>query len=443
MRQFFFFAASAVIASAAMLAPSDARACGGCFAPPDNPTVVTDHRMILSVSKDQTTLYDQIRYQGDPKAFAWVLPIRGTVTVGLSSDLLFGTLDQITRTQVAAPPRNCPSLNCRSGGFASASDNSGAADAGTGGVVINKQEVVGPYETVQLSATDPTALKTWLATNGFNLPADVEPVVAQYVNEKFDFLALKLVPGASVAAMRPVRITTPGAAAALPLRMVAAGTGSTVGISLWIVGEGRYEPQNFPSFRIQDSELVYDWATNRSNYAELRAAKTAASNGRAWELESSIQVSEYQVKNYVENGGYTYGGPQAADKDYLAVDGPNPKTAEQVRTEDLEVLFHGINQADARVTRIRADLAHAALDQDLAFVAPSDQNVLSNYRQAAKATNEPACPTCGPGQDANGNPIGYGICSTSGVSFSSNDVGFGALAMLGFVGFGVLRRRRR
>ena len=47
------------------------------------------------------------------------------------------------------------------------------------------------------------------------------------------------------------------------------------------------------------------------------------------------------------------------------------------------------------------------------------------------------------GQDANGNPIGYGICSVSGHSFSANDVGFGALAMLGFVGFGVLRRRRR
>jgi MYXO-CTERM domain-containing protein len=437
-----FVAAALLASSAAFFAPSDAEACGGCFAPPDNPTVVTDHRMILSISKDQTTLYDQIRYQGDPAAFAWVLPIRGTVKVGLSSDLLFGTLDQITRTQVQAPPRNCPPLNCNRGAFAS-SDNAGGADAGIGGVVVNKQEVVGPYETVQLSATDPTALKTWLATNGFSLPKEIEPVVAEYVNEKFDFLALKLIPGASVAAMRPVRITTPGAAAALPLRMVAAGTGATVGISLWVVGEGRYEPQNFPTFRIQDSELVYDWSTQRSNYAELRAAKTAASQGRAWELESSIAVNSYQVKSIVENGGYQYGGSQQADKDYLPVDGPNPKTAEQVRTEDLETLFHGIAPGDARITRVRADLAHDALDKDLGFAAPSDQSVLTNFRIAGSATNQPACPTCGPGQDANGNPIGYGICSVSGQTFGANDVGFGALALLGFVGFGVLRRRRR
>ena len=68
-----------------------ADACGGCFAAESN-TVVTDHRMIFSVSKNQTTLYDQIRYQGSPESFAWVLPIHGTVEIGLSSDALFGFL---------------------------------------------------------------------------------------------------------------------------------------------------------------------------------------------------------------------------------------------------------------------------------------------------------------------------------------------------------------
>jgi hypothetical protein len=86
----------------------EARACGGCFAPPGAETVVTDHRMILSVSKGQTTLYDQIRYQGSPESFAWVLPIVGTVQVGLSSDLLFTGIDNQTTTAVSAPPSNCP-----------------------------------------------------------------------------------------------------------------------------------------------------------------------------------------------------------------------------------------------------------------------------------------------------------------------------------------------
>ena len=69
--------AAAVCSSVAL--EREASACGGCFSPPttENPTVVTDHRMILSISQDQSTLYDQIKYSGNPAAFAWVLPIVG------------------------------------------------------------------------------------------------------------------------------------------------------------------------------------------------------------------------------------------------------------------------------------------------------------------------------------------------------------------------------
>ena len=86
----------------------DASACGGCFIPTENPTVVTDHRMVLSVSKEQSTLYDQIKYSGNPSSFAWVLPISGTVDVGLSADIVFQALDGMTQTQITPPPQNCP-----------------------------------------------------------------------------------------------------------------------------------------------------------------------------------------------------------------------------------------------------------------------------------------------------------------------------------------------
>ena len=98
----------ATVASFAVVAERDASACGGCFHPPTPPgeveSVITDHRMILSVSPVQTTLYDQIRYQGRPSSFAWVLPINGEAKIGLSSDSLFTTLDQVTGTVVQAPP---------------------------------------------------------------------------------------------------------------------------------------------------------------------------------------------------------------------------------------------------------------------------------------------------------------------------------------------------
>src|ERR1700689_1590498 len=91
----------AVVSMAAMA--DDARACGGCFhGPTQNGDVITDHRMIFSVSPEQTTLYDEIEYQGNPASFAWVLPVHGQVQVGLSADVVFASLDSATQTTIVS-----------------------------------------------------------------------------------------------------------------------------------------------------------------------------------------------------------------------------------------------------------------------------------------------------------------------------------------------------
>lgn len=366
--------------------PREAKACGGCFHG-ETTTVVTDHRMILSVAKDRSTLYDQIAYSGSPQSFAWVLPISGTVEVGLSSDAVFQTLDGLTATRVLPPPLDCPAPDPSCLRSVEAGTTKTAGPVSEEDVTVTKREVVGPYETVQLKSTDATALETWLAQNGFVLPADVKPLIAQYVAEKFDFLALKLLPSEGVKDMRPVRVTTQGANTVLPLRMVSAGTGAVVGITLWIVGEGRYEPQNFPMFVVSDDELVWDWTQNKSNYVALRAQKTTAGGGRAWELESSTSQSASQLEGRVRNGS------GAAEPSYQPVkdaQGAVLKTAEQVRDEDLATLLRGASTV--RITRLRSDLAHAALSADLVVVASQDQAELPTVRQVKHEAAEPLCP---------------------------------------------------
>jgi hypothetical protein len=210
-----------------------ASACGGCFQPPTQTvTDITDERMLLAVSSTQSTLYDQIKYSGSPSSFAWVLPIHGTVTVGLSADVLFNSIDTLTATQITAPPQNCPTPNCNFGG----PTGFGAADNASTGteapVQVLAQAIVGPYATVQLHSSDSSALDSWLIANGFNIPAAVQPILDAYVKEGFDFLAMKLLPNQGVQAMRPVRVTTPGASFSLPLRMASVGTGAVTGITI-------------------------------------------------------------------------------------------------------------------------------------------------------------------------------------------------------------------
>ena len=152
-----------------------------------------------------------------------------------------------------------------SGGCASSSENAlSAGSAGDfsgdpdSGVTLISDAVVGPYEAVTVRASMGDSLETWLTANGFLVPTALEPTLQAYAQEGFDFIALKLRPGADVQAMQPVRVLSPGADPTLPLRMVAAGIGAHVGITLFVVSEGRYHPQNFPDAVMDFTALTWD-----------------------------------------------------------------------------------------------------------------------------------------------------------------------------------------
>jgi hypothetical protein len=489
---------AAAVSAVTFAGQRQASACGGCFHPPtQNVTDITDERMLLSVSATQSTLYDQIEYSGSPSSFAWVLPIHGTVTVGLSAAVLFDSVDALTATHINPPPQNCPAPVCNMAGFASAGADAGAALIAGPSVTVLSQANVGPYATVQLHSTDSSALEAWLATNGFNIPAAVQPILDAYVKEGFDFLAMKLLPNQGVQAMRPVRVTTPGASLSLPLRMASIGTGAVTGITIWVVADGRYEPQNFPFFHIDDSQLVWDWSANISNYTTLRVQNESKLKNAGWEIESSIALNQQMIKNVILSGGQYYGNglissaPVDATQDYLPVGSADAgtldggyETAEEVRDDDVSTLFAGLTGSTVRVTRMRSDIAQAAMTADFVLQASSDQSELSNIRTVTQAVNL-TCPIyngCNvvgmgtPGQaqasvdagasgvsgaNPGGNLTGSGGtgtpskagatggsdsgCATSAQRSTGSGVAFGALAgVLGlFVGRLIRVRRRR
>ncbi len=433
MRSGLVLLALGVAAVSTFAGARQARACGGCFQPNQTQSgdVITDERMIFRVTPQSSTLYDEIQYSGNPQSFAWVLPIHGTVTVGLSSDILFQAIDAVTVPTIVSPnPPQCASCSCGAQGATNAGASGSSSGGGSGGGVnVLSQQTVGPYATVQLQSTNPNALNAWLTANGYVIPADIQPVVDAYVKEGFDFLALKLAPGQGVSAMRPVRVTTAGAGLTLPLRMVAAGTGVTVGVTFFIVGDGRYEPQNMQKFTISPSELVWDWSTQQSNYTTLRAQKEASFNNAAWQIESAMQLSPYQIENPVLN--------DPASQDYLAIPatdsdggsegdagGSAGETADQVRQDDLSTLFPGGDQADVFVTRFRSDLSRAALANDLLLQAAADQSQLSNIYNVTQSINAPTCPAvpdpCPP-CDFGGGSSG----SSSGIFGGGNGNGVG------------------
>jgi hypothetical protein len=255
--------------------------------------------MAFALSPVRTVLWDQIQYSGDPGEFSWVLPVGAGSYIEASSDAWFEALDTVSTIQVSAPQLNCGGggggssrgFECGCGAM-SASGNAVPASRGSivpPSVIVEHEGTVGPYQTVTLRSTDPGALRAYLDSNGYDIPTDVAPIIDAYVAEGSDFIALKLRPGVGVREMTPVRVVTPGASPRLPLRMVAAGTGDHVAITLFVIAEGRYGTQNFPQASVDGSKLSWDFGISKSNYASLRTAALAAGSGNGFLTSFALQ----------------------------------------------------------------------------------------------------------------------------------------------------------
>ena len=309
-------AAGALALASTLLASNDARACGGCFhiQSETESTVVTGHRMAFALSPTHTVLWDQVQYAGNPAEFAWVLPVKPGARVEVSTNAWFEALDAATSARVVSPTLDCPGTGSPSSGCGLGC--SSALSAGGDGnslvpvvppVTVVHEGAVGPYETVTLHANVPGALPQWLTSHGFAIDAAIQPVVDAYSKEGFDFIALRLLPGKGIQQMQPVRVVSPGLSPTLPLRMVAAGTGANVDITLFVISEGAWGPQNFPSSSIATSELTWDFNTSSSNYAEKRKALLAGAGGTTWNHAYSTKGALLSaLPNPVLGGNMTY-----------------------------------------------------------------------------------------------------------------------------------------
>jgi hypothetical protein len=127
----------------------------------------TEH-LILSVS-----------FEGDAEDFAWVIPVPNMPEIAVTDAELFWELSDLTA--IEAPGGG--------GGFFCFG---GAAPPPPDGVDVIEEEVVGPYATATLSATNATALADWLNANGYIFPEEGEEIVSEYIEKEWYFVATKI-----------------------------------------------------------------------------------------------------------------------------------------------------------------------------------------------------------------------------------------------------------
>jgi MYXO-CTERM domain-containing protein len=301
-----------------------ARACGGlfCDGPPPNPltplpVAQNGENVAFAITKDPAggaptiDAHIQILYTGDAAKFSWIVPVDALPTLSTGTDFLFSQLASATLpsfipnyvtdgTCIDPPIQNFPSGGFETTGTAGSSGTGAGGAGGGNGVQIAFQGAVGPFDSAVVKSDDPTALKTWLTTNGYTVTDGASAIIDQYVREMKYFVALKLLNGMGVSSIQPIVLTFKGTEPCVPLRLTAIAANPDMPVLVWVLSDKRVAPRGFYEMTIDEARI--DWWTGGSSYFGPRglvsqAADDAGGNAFITEYAGTSHLPTLRVVN--------------------------------------------------------------------------------------------------------------------------------------------------
>ncbi len=270
---------------------SDARAfCGFFVGSSDGPLVNPATTVVLMRAGTRTVLSMRNDYQGPPEAFAIVIPVPVVLE---ASQVRTIPRDVLRRIDVLSAPRlveyweqdPCPEYgdDQREGGTGTRAKGEegamGNPNAGRGrepAVKVEAQFDVDEYEIVILSATDSSALETWIAGHGYRIPAGAADTLRPYVAAGSKFFVARVDPRkvrfeGDHAVLSPLRFHYDSDAFTLPIRLglLSAGTSQDLVVNI-LAPDQRYEAANYENVFIPTNVDVTD--ATRGRFDEMYAA---------------------------------------------------------------------------------------------------------------------------------------------------------------------------
>lgn len=116
---------------------------------------------------------------------------------------------------------------------------------GAPSVGVVGREQLGDFDVARLTATDPDALERWLETNGFKLPDRLSTELRPYVDQKWEYVAVRLAPRDRTKALRgdldPLRIRFDSDRLVYPMRLSRMAQAAQ-SLGLYVLAAHRMEP---------------------------------------------------------------------------------------------------------------------------------------------------------------------------------------------------------
>ncbi len=281
-------AAPLAAAVALSATPRVAEACGGTFCdvgPQVMPVDQTGENILFVVDGGFVEAHIQIQYEGDPERFAWVVPVTAIPEVAPGSDQLFQNLLASTVPTFTLNRRNqgdcgvTDSPGCAvSDDRASAGGDDGLDGFTSGGEtgdgdgdndIVVSQGVAGAFEYAILKGETVAEVIEWLDENNYQQDDDAPPILAEYLEEGFLFVAVKLRSGAGVEQIHPLVLTYAGDEPCVPIRLTRIAAEEDMGVRVFFMGDARMVPTNYRHVELNWLRLDWSGGSLGSNYQEL------------------------------------------------------------------------------------------------------------------------------------------------------------------------------
>jgi hypothetical protein len=269
-----------------------AQACGGTFCdagPTAMPVDQTGENVLFVVEDGHVEAHIQIQYEGDADSFAWIVPVLAVPEVTVGSDALFQSMLQAT------VPTFGQGACGGGGGGGGGCGMSFAAERGEDAALdddIDEDDpdvlvrgTAGAYEYVVLEGMNSTGVMQWLVDHDYAADQEAAPILQEYVEENFLFVAFRLRGGASIDEIHPVVLRWAGTEPCVPIRLTRIAAVEDMAIRVFFLGDERFVPTNYR--HVQLNALKLDWINFGANYPEVLtlAIDSEGADGHAFVTE--------------------------------------------------------------------------------------------------------------------------------------------------------------
>ncbi|MZD08196.1 DUF2330 domain-containing protein [Streptomyces sp. SID5785] len=234
----------------AVTAPANACGCGAMVPRTGERITVDEETSALRWDGRTEQIVMRLAVHGDGHDVAWVMPVPHRATVKLGDPGLFTALAGATAPELRTRHYFWP----RTGDWPFDGGNGDGAAAGApapsagSGVGVVGRERLGPFDVARLTATDPHALAGWLDDHGFALPARLDRALRPYVDQGWEYVAIRLAPTAGdgtalTGRLDPLHLTFASERPVYPMRLSRLAR-TAQHLDLYVLADHRMEPRS-------------------------------------------------------------------------------------------------------------------------------------------------------------------------------------------------------